>query len=105
MDERIKSIAENYGFLGLEEKLIKTMAELTNQIKSQNLGYGSPAANVCRFVEMLVDVDIAVEQMKHKLFKDGDYHLLFIQTKDKKLNEACRLTQTRESIRRKGEEQ
>lgn len=70
MDERIKTIAEHYGFEAQAEKSIEEMAELIVEIKHMKKGMASE--NFQNFVEELADVKIMIDQLYFFANFDGD---------------------------------
>ena len=61
LDERMKIIANHYGFEAQAEKSIEEMAELIVEIKHMKKGMVSP--NFQKFVEELADVKIMIDQL------------------------------------------
>lgn len=70
LDERMKTIADHYGFEAQAEKSIEEMAELIVEIKHMNKGMVSP--NFQKFVEELADVKIMIDQLYFLSNFDGD---------------------------------
>lgn len=70
MDERIKKIAEHYGFEAQADKSIEEMAELIVEIK--HMKQGSASKNFQNFVEELADVKIMIDQLYFMSNFDGD---------------------------------
>ena len=70
MDERLKTIANHYGFEAQAEKSIEEMAELIVEIKHMKKGICSP--NFQKFVEELADVKIMIDQLYLLTNFDGD---------------------------------
>lgn len=70
MDERIKKIAEHYGFEAQADKSIEEMAELIVEIK--HMKYGKASENFQNFVEELADVKIMIDQLYFMSNFDGD---------------------------------
>lgn len=70
MDERIKKIAEHYGFEAQADKSIEEMAELIVEIKHMKKGKASE--NFQNFVEELADVKIMIDQLYFMSNFDGD---------------------------------
>lgn len=70
IDERIKTIAEHYGFEAQAEKSIEEMAELIVEIKHMKKGMTSE--NFQNFVEELADVKIMIDQLYFFANFDGD---------------------------------
>lgn len=70
MDERIKTIAEHYGFEAQADKSIEEMAELIVEIKHMKKGKASE--NFQNFVEELADVKIMIDQLYFMSNFDGD---------------------------------
>lgn len=70
MDERIKTIAEHYGFEAQADKSIEEMAELIVEIKHMKKGMTSE--NFQNFVEELADVKIMIDQLYFFANFDGD---------------------------------
>lgn len=70
LDERIKIIADHYGFKAQAEKSIEEMAELIVEIKHMKEGICSP--NFQKFVEELADVKIMIDQLYLLANFDGD---------------------------------
>ena len=70
IDERIKTIAEHYGFEAQADKSIEEMAELIVEIKHMKKGKASE--NFQNFVEELADVKIMIDQLYFMSNFDGD---------------------------------
>lgn len=70
IDERIKTIAEHYGFEAQADKSIEEMAELIVEIKHMKKGMTSE--NFQNFVEELADVKIMIDQLYFFANFDGD---------------------------------
>ena len=70
MDERIKTIADHYGFEAQADKSIEEMAELIVEIKHMKKGKASE--NFQNFVEELADVKIMIDQLYFMSNFDGD---------------------------------
>ena len=70
LDERIKTIANHYGFEAQAEKSIEEMAELIVEIKHMKKGMVSP--NFQKFVEELADVKIMIDQLYLLANYNGD---------------------------------
>lgn len=70
LDERIKTIANHYGFEAQAEKSIEEMAELIVEIKHMKKGIVSP--NFQKFVEELADVKIMIDQLHFLSNSGGD---------------------------------
>ena len=69
-DERVKTIANHYGFKAQAEKSIEEMAELIVEIKHMKKGLISP--NFQKFVEELADTKIMIDQLYLLANFDGD---------------------------------
>lgn len=70
IDERIKTIAEYYGFEAQADKSIEEMAELIVEIK--HMKHGKASENYQNFVEELADVKIMIDQLYFMSNFDGD---------------------------------
>lgn len=70
MDERIKTIADHYGFEAQADKSIEEMAELIVEIK--HMKHGKASENFQNFVEELADVKIMIDQLYFMSNFDGD---------------------------------
>lgn len=78
MDERIKTIAEHYGFENQTEKAIEEMSELIVAIKHMKKPNPERGAFV-DFLNELTDVEIMIGQLKMLAINQSDEAYVFLE--------------------------
>lgn len=70
LDERIKTIADHYGFSNQSIKILEEMDELQEVIKRYKYGYYESGHRfLLDLIEETVDVEIMIEQLKYLVTK------------------------------------